>query len=242
SPVLLPNLGSGEPHPLPYYVSKEVVLPPPTDLPWKPDETKKAKALAENFNRDGRLQKAFMEEFLKDNIQDDIVAVASVIVEESKYKEETDREVAVLVEEDFIMPEVQEQVYIAMWSLLYDMGRSLEADQLRSLRAKEDQLALEPQQMDALFDHVMEGEDWADDLSEEKVLSHLPWESLIFHYHQLLTTKALSNNHSLHLLQERLVSAVGGEEVFQEVLLDAVEEELRTLDEMEKMTTPPRQG
>ncbi|KAG7155664.1 hypothetical protein Hamer_G016041 [Homarus americanus] len=233
---------NGEGHPLPYYSSGDVSLPALAEVPWKADEKRKLKAQAETFNRDRRLQTLLLDDLVGDAIQEEIVATASIVLEESKYQEETDRNAVGLVEEVFLMPEVQYQVYLNVWSLLYDIGRSLSHEEYLELKKKEDELNLDPMAKDALLAHVLEGENWADDLKEEKILSGISWEILVFHYHRNLQENGLSKNVALKMLQERLVAQAAGEEVFKDGVLDTLEEDLTHRDEIEKLTTPPRQG
>lgn len=42
--------------------------------------------------------------------------------------------------------------------------------------------------------------------------------------------------------QEKMVSQAAGEEVFRDGLLDNLEEEFNSFDELEKLTAPPRMG
>lgn len=48
-----------------------------------------------------------------------------------------------------------------------------------------------------------QGEDWADDLKEEKILSEISWDILVFNYHRNLQENALSKNYALKILQVR---------------------------------------
>ncbi|XP_076054554.1 uncharacterized protein LOC143033237 [Oratosquilla oratoria] len=240
--VLKPALDGGDDHPVPYYDAAEVTLPALAEVPWKDDERRAFRAQVELFERSGRLQVSFLEDFINEAIQDEITAIASVTLEQSKVEEETDRELVGLVEEDFVMPEVQLQVYLTVWSLLYDTGRSLPHDHFLELRKKEDQLVLDAQAKKALMDHVLEGDDWAEDLTEEKLLSGTPWEVLVYHYHKSLQQNALANNVALHMLQERWVLQAAGEEVFTDGVLDTLGDHMGALDELEKLTVPPRQG
>nr|XP_027238375.1 uncharacterized protein LOC113829402 [Penaeus vannamei] len=75
---------------------------------------------------------------------EEIVATASVVLQESKYQEEEDQVIAGLIEEVLVMPEVQQQVYFIAWSLLYDTGRSLPHQEFLDLKKREEQLVLEP--------------------------------------------------------------------------------------------------
>ncbi|XP_071530297.1 uncharacterized protein [Panulirus ornatus] len=240
--VLLPALESKEEHPLPYYVSGEVTLPALTEVPWKVDEKRQLQVQAETFKRDTRLQNLLLGDLVNDTIREEIVATASIVLEESKYEEDTDRNLVGVAEEVILMPEVQHLVYLTVWSLLYDMGRSLPREEYLKLKEKEEQLVLEPVVKEALTSQVLEGENWTDNLTEKKILSELPWEVLVFHYHRNLQENALHKNVALKHLQERLIIQAAEEEVFKEGLMDALEEDLTHLDELEKMNTPPRRG
>nr|XP_045604924.1 uncharacterized protein LOC123762456 [Procambarus clarkii] len=239
--VLLPVL-EDEDHPLPYYCSGDVVLPALAEVPWKEDEKRKAKARVETFVNDSNLQTALLDDLVDDTIQEEIVAVASTVIEESKYEKETDRTVAGLVEEGLVMPEVQRLVYLGVWSLLFEIGRSLPQEQYLELKKEEDRLVLDRVAREALLSQMLEGEQWAENLKEEKMLSEVPWDVLVFHYHRQLQENALSNNVALRMLQERLVMQAAREEVFNNCLLDVLEEQLTHTDENEKLSTPPRLG
>ncbi|XP_047498103.1 uncharacterized protein LOC125045073 isoform X1 [Penaeus chinensis] len=240
--MFLPILDGDEEHPLPYYTTGEVAFPALAEVPWKTDEKRKLRAQAEIFNRDTRLQDALLEDLISDTIMEEIVATASVVLQESKYQEEEDQVIAGLIEEVLVMPEVQQQVYIIAWSLLYDTGRSLPHQEFLDLKKREEELHLEPVAKEALLAHVLEGEDWADDLKEEKILSEISWDILVFNYHRNLQENALSKNYALKILQEKMVSQAAGEEVFRDGLLDNLEEEFNSFDELEKLTAPPRMG
>lgn len=240
--TFLPVLDGNEDHPMPYYATAEVILPAPAEVPWIADEKKKIKAQIERFSRDTRLQNALLDEVIGDTIQKEITATASIVLEESKYEEETDRNIVGLIEEVFVMPEVQFQVYLNVWSLLYDMGRSLPHKEYLALKEKEDELVLEKVAQEALVAHVLEGEDWADDLTEEKILSEISWDKLIYNYHKNLQENGLANNVALKDLQENLITQAAGAELVKDGLLELLEGDLTTHDEWEKMMKPPRQG
>lgn len=240
--TFLPVLDGNEDHPMPYYATPEVILPAPAEVPWIADEKKKIKAQIERFSRDSRLQNALLNEVIGDTIQEEITATASIVLEESKYEEETDRNIVGLIEEVFVMPEVQFQVYLNVWSLLYDMGRSLPHKEYLALKEKEDELVLEKVAQEALVAHVLEGEDWADDLTEEKILSEISWDKLIYNYHKNLQENGLANNVALKDLQEKLITQAAGAELVKDGLLELLEGDLTTHDEWEKMMKPPRQG
>lgn len=162
------------------------------------------------FNKDPQLRDMLLEEVLEDALAEDVVAIASVVLEESKYKvktrihcfasflssyqtteymkmhkgtwrlyffhslhthdysphklcsptlamqEDEDRRAARLAEEDFIMPEVQRSVYISVWELLYDLGRTLPRDEFMELKNREKDLKLHPVAKQALVAHVLE--------------------------------------------------------------------------------------
>lgn len=54
------------------------------------------------------------------------------------------------------MPEVQQQVYIGVWELLYDLGRALPRDEFMELKKREKDLKLHPVAKQALIAHVLE--------------------------------------------------------------------------------------
>lgn len=51
----------------------------------------------------------------------------------------------------------------------------------------------------ATFD--AQGENWADNLKEEKILSELPWDALVYNYYKNLQENAMSKNVALRTLQ-----------------------------------------
>ncbi|XP_068241422.1 uncharacterized protein [Palaemon carinicauda] len=237
----LPVFDNGEEHPMPYYITGEITFPALAEVPWMADEKRKMKAQAERFSRDTRLQTALLDEIIGDTIHEEIAAVASITLEQSKYEEEEDISSAGVVEEFFVMPELKFQVYLTVWSLLYDTGRGLSQEEFLKLKEREDELILEPVAKKALLDHVLEGADWADDLKEERLLSEISWDKLVYNYHKNQQENALSKNTAMQVLQERLVMQAAGTELAEE-LLSLLEEDHIKLDEMEKLTTPPRQG
>ncbi|KAK8374754.1 hypothetical protein O3P69_012488, partial [Scylla paramamosain] len=241
--VLLPSLPHGEEHPMPYYETWDVLLPPAVGAPWNTESsnTKPLKSQAMAFSRDSRLQHQVVEEMPDDALAEEVVAASSALFEESKYKEDHDKRAAILAEEEFIMPEVQRQVYLSVWDLLYDLGRALPKDEFLEMKKREKQLHLHPVAKQALATHVLEGENWADDLKEEKILSELPWDVLIYNYHKSLQENALTKNPALQKYLERVVVSVAADEVLEGVLLDALEDDMRQVDHMQKLASPPRQ-
>nr|XP_053643294.1 uncharacterized protein LOC128696178 [Cherax quadricarinatus] len=198
--------------------------------------------LVQTLNSDKSLQTALLNDLIDDTTQEEVVALCSTVIEERKYKAERDKTVAGLVEEVFVMPEVQRQVNLSVWSLLFDISRTLPHEEYLQLKKKEDRLFLDPVARAALLSHVLEEDNRVEGMKEEKILSEVPWDVLAFNYHKDLQKKALSSNTALKMLQARLVIQAAREEIFQEGLLDALEEDLKQRDEYEKLTTPPRQG
>ncbi|XP_050734700.1 uncharacterized protein LOC127007579 [Eriocheir sinensis] len=236
--VLLPVLADGEEHPMPYYETSDELLRAAQPKPRR-EEERRLKSQAQVFDNDPRLQKMLLDEVLEDALAEEVVAVASVVLEESKYKEDEDKRAAGLVEEELIMPEVKQQVYISVWELLYDLGRALPRDEFMELKKREKELKLHPVARQALLAHVSEGEKWTDNLKEEKILSELPWDALVYNYYKNLQENAMSKNVALRTLQERVVAAAAGEEI-ESVLVEALEDEVKQLDTMEKVASPPR--
>ncbi|XP_045127170.1 uncharacterized protein LOC123513840 [Portunus trituberculatus] len=233
--VLLPLLPKGEEHPMPYYETQDVLLPAVVAS----NTNFKSQAMA--FSHDTRLQHQFVEEILDDALAEEVVATASVVLEESKYKEGYDKHAATLAEEEFIMPEVQRQVYLSVWDLLYDLGRSLSKDKFLEMKKREKQLYLHPVAKQALATHVLEGENWAENMTEEKILSELPWDVLVYNYHKNLQENALIKNPTLQKYLERVVVPVAVDEILEVVLLDALEDDMRQVDQMQKLALPPHQ-
>ncbi|XP_066977413.1 uncharacterized protein [Macrobrachium rosenbergii] len=239
--TFLPVLDDGELHPMPYYVTAEIAFPALAEVPWMADEKRKMKAQVERFNRDTRLQTDLLDEIVGDAIQDEIVAIASITLEQSKYEGVVDRTIVGIVEEVFVMPEIQFQVYLTVWSLLYDIGRGLSQEEFLKFKKKENELSLEPVAKKALLKHVLEGADWAHDLRDERILSEISWDKLVYNYHKNQQENALAKNTAMQVLQERLVTQAAGTELVNE-LLGQLEDDHAKFDEMEKITTPPRQG
>ncbi|KAK4318907.1 hypothetical protein Pmani_010120 [Petrolisthes manimaculis] len=239
--VMLPELKGGEDHPAPYYVSDGVTFPALTNTPWKEDEKKDMKEKLEQFGRDSSAQGLLVDSLLDDVLNEEIVASASVAIEQEKYQEKEDYRAAEVMEEEIMMPGVQREVWVIVWSLLYDLGRSLPQHQYQELQERQDQLQLDPITKHALLAHVLEGENWESDLKEERILSGVAWDALVYNYHRNLLENGLAKNMALQIYQERVVSAAGGREVVAETV-SALEEYLTQQDQREKVDSPPRQG
>ncbi|XP_037089513.1 uncharacterized protein LOC119109863 [Pollicipes pollicipes] len=237
----LPKLDEDEEHPMPYFITATASLPRPAEKPWESLEEKKARKRLDHWLHKKAFQVDVLDEFLSDVLVEDLSTVASVSMQEGKYKLKQDRVKAAYIEEEIVPPVIADKCMLTVWELLVEAARGLDTATFEEMDARLGETALDPVAEAALKQHVREEDDWKASLDEEKTLSGLTWETLIYHYHKIANALTLSDNFAVNQLQDLILTKSAGSAI-SESATEAGQRDLQDADELEKVTRPPRMG
>ncbi|XP_043210162.1 uncharacterized protein LOC122375069 [Amphibalanus amphitrite] len=237
----LPKLDDDEEHPMPYFITATATLPRPAEKPWESLEEIRARKRMDHWLQNKPFQLEVLDEFLADVIVDELATVASVAMQEGKYKLKQDQVKAAYIEEEIVPTVVADSCLLAVWELLVHTGRTLNKPTFEELEARLGDTPLDPVAEAALKQHVREEDDWKTSMDEEKALGGLTWETLVFHLHKIASSLTLSENFALSQLQDLLLVQSAGSAIC-EASSEAGQRELQDADEQEKVSRPPRIG
>lgn len=234
--------GDDERHPLPCYTADEETFAPVKEMPWVIEKKKKAKEMADEWDRNPANADAVTTDLLQEAEDEELQGMAEEAISEAKEGAEANEVISAIVEDEFLQDGVDDQVNSVVWTVLYDMARSMKLDALHDMKNEFTDLAMDEKDLDVLSNHIMEGNAWITDLKGEKILSSTPWSKLVYNYSHKLHQDSMTCNAALNMLQETVAGRAALSELVTVGLLSSAEDDLQTIDDLEQAISPPRRG
>ncbi|XP_018022509.1 uncharacterized protein LOC108678566 [Hyalella azteca] len=231
-----------EPHPLPCYSADEETLAPVTEMPWVTEKKRRIQQRNEEWDQNPRHSDAVTEELLREAVDQQLAAIAKRAMRDEQREAEADRELGGIAEDEFLKPVVSNEINMLVWTVLYDMAREISPQGLEEMKKTYGKLDMDANSLNALANHILEGQDWFNDMKDEKVLSSTPWHLLVYNYSKKLQSDSLTCNLALNMLQENVATGAALAELMSVGLQTAAEDDLEELDELERLVNPPRRG
>ncbi|KAF2356660.1 hypothetical protein FHG87_012584 [Trinorchestia longiramus] len=164
------------------------------------------------------------------------------VLDDLQNEADADQELEGIANEEFLGPVTETEASLVVWTLLYDLARETTQQELAKMKETHKSLAMDEKSRNALANHVLEGQDWFEEMPEEESLMKTPWHVLVYNYSLKLQNDSLTFNVALNMLQETVATGAALAELVSTGLLMAAEDDLAALDKLERSVNPPRRG
>ncbi|CAG0891963.1 unnamed protein product [Cyprideis torosa] len=209
-----------EEHPMPYFTSEIVDLGEAGPLPLQEEEEEEDDDEAMN-----EIISWWVDDFVKDVVTDDLTTLAAGVIEEGKYKKGKESVIASYIEEEIMLPIIQEESRAVAWDTLEYYARKLDLEKIDDLDPK----------LEAEIHSYARGE------KPSTKLHFLSWDIFIPYLQTASKGKEFTNNLSMLSAQESIIGeAVSG--AMTSSAMSTIDNLTKGIDEKEKMSVPPRQA
>lgn len=234
--TLLPAMDDEAPHPQPYYITQGVVLKVPDGRPpWQEVTKQSERRCLEFWDSSGKFRQRYLEELLKDCLYGEITGICSGFLVAASASVKKDRALLSWLQEEVIEPVVFDQSELSVYEELWDSARMLSDREREALDKKMGDDSVDETFLTFLKDHHRQPLT----LDEGKSVYGHKWGEVLYHLNKIISRASLMENYAIRRLQEQFITQIAAQVLFEEGV-KYMEEEMREMDEKERVENPPR--
>jgi len=232
----LPVTKDGVPHPQPFYVTQVVVLRFGDGRPpWKEVNKQSERRLLDLWDSNQGFRDKYLQELLKDCLYEQINTICSGYLVGANSRLKKDRKLLMWLHEQVIEPTVYDECERAVYEDLWDSARMLTESEAKPYARMYGEKAVDPTFLTFLKDHHR------NPLSpdEGKSIYGHRWGEVVYHLNKIISRASLVENYGIRKLQEQFITQIAAQVLFEEGI-KYMEEEMKQMDEADRVDKPPR--